>query len=154
MNLLKDTLEQVLAYYLDRMEKETDGDQILLKRLNGPPRIVPKLGANKDSKTVVSHSTLYKIRAAINGSGRKIVKIKEILNEDPNIKFETYFKESVVEKNHELDDFFDHKILDLEIYDQEDCQLWQLNEERHLIDKVKITDDKLNFFSSMKYTRN
>ena len=46
--------------------------------------------------------TLYKIKTAIKGSGRKIVLIKEILNEDPNIKVEEYFKESVVEKNHEL----------------------------------------------------
>ena len=145
MNSLIDTLEQVLSYYLDRMEKETDGDEIFIKRLNGPPRKVPKLGANKDSKTVVKHSTLYKIRAAINCSGNKIVEIKEILNEDPDINFEEYFKESVVEKNHELDDFFDYKTLDLEIYDQEDCQLWQLNEERHLVDKVKISDYKLYF---------
>ena len=139
----KDSLEQLLAIYLEKKEKETDQDYVLLKRPHGPPRKVPKLGANKDSKTVLSHSTLYKIKTAIKGSGRKIVLIKEILNEDPNIKCEEYFKESVVEKNHELDDFFDHKLLDLEIYDQQDFQLWQKNDEGHLVDKVKITDYKL-----------
>ena len=67
------------------------------------------VGEQKSSKTLIDSETLFRIKTETNISGRKIVKIAKILKDDSNVKIEPHFRDSLIEKNHAVDDFFDHK---------------------------------------------
>ena len=78
----------------------------------------------QDVKPLMDHKTLFRIKLGINGSGNSILLIAKILNQS-GVKVEAHFQDALFEKNHILEDFFDIKSIDLEIYGQPDFQLWQ-----------------------------
>ena len=98
------------------------------KRIHGPPMKV-KIHEENVPKTILDHNTLYRIKTETDLSGTKIVKIARLLKNNLDVKVEPYFKEALVEKGKELEEFFETKILDMEVYDVEDFQLWRFSEE-------------------------
>ena len=139
------SIEQVAAYYMDRKAKEgntsENANEMLLSRVHGPKK---KVFQNESpSKAVISHDTLFRIKTEINPSGKKMVKIATILNSQSDINIEPNFQDAITAKNNELKDFFDHQTVDLFIYEAQDFQFWTLNEQGHLIDKVKFEYYKL-----------
>ena len=88
----------------------------------------------KNPKPLMEHSTLFRIKSGVNCSGNRILLIAKILNQS-GIKIEGNFQDALFEKNHILEDFFEIKTLDMEIYVEPDFQLWQFKE-GHLVDKM------------------
>lgn len=132
-----DSMSQLCSTFLESEAKETSENHLKLKRVHGPPKTV-FLSESKSEKSVIDHSTLFKIKCQTHLSGKKILKIAKTLKDSANLKIEENFKEALFEKNHLVDDFFKDEILDLYIYDQNDFQLWKYSDEGHLIDKVYI----------------
>ena len=92
----------------------------------------------RKEKAVIGHSTLMKIKMETKDSGRNIVKIAQIISDDcgDEIKIEEYFKETIIYENQKVKTFFDHKIVDMYIYDEKDFQMFKLSDEDYLVDKV------------------
>ena len=65
------------------------------------------VGSKTDAKNIIDHKTLFRIKTETNLSGRRIIKIAQILNEKKDLKIEPFFKEAVVDKNRSLESFFD-----------------------------------------------
>ena len=82
----------------------------------------------------MDHSTLFRIKSGVNCSGNRILLIAKILN-DSGIKVEPHFQDALIEKNHILEDFFEIKTIEMEVYVEPDFQLWQFKE-GHLVDKM------------------
>ena len=133
-NVSTDSLQQLFTTYLDTVEPDSDGNTYL-KRVHGPKR---KIGITKvkASKTVISHKTLFRIKRKCNESGRGITTIARILNKDPNVKIEPYFQEALYEQGHAAEDFFQSKVLEMEVYEEQDLTLWSFTKEGNLVDKV------------------
>ena len=83
-----------------------------MKQLHGPPMKV-FVGSKTDAKTQIDHQTLFRIKTETNLSGRRIIKIAQILNEKKDLKIEPFFKEAVVDKNRSLESFFDIQKLEM-----------------------------------------
>ena len=129
---------------MDRKAKEggITENEMLLSRAHGPKKKVFQNASS--SKAVIDHDTLFRIKTEVNElSGKKMVKIATILNSKSDINIEPNFKDAITAKNNELADFFDHKTVDLFIYEQQDFQFWTLDEEGHLVDKVTFLNYKL-----------
>ena len=64
-------------------------------------------GVVKPSKARISSATLMKLRSRLNLSGRKAVLAGQIFGADLKMKLEPHFKDLLIKKGHELDNFFD-----------------------------------------------
>ena len=144
-NSSKSSVEQFIALALDKTECDSEGN-VTLKRYNGPPKKVGS-GKVKPSKTVISHKTLFRIKRRCNESGNQIIEIAKILNKDPNVKIEPNFQEALKEKGHECADFFQSKVLEMEIYEEKDYQLWSFTKEGNLVDKTGLLPFKDKTFN-------
>ena len=133
-NVTKESLQQFISLALDNTECDSEGNA-KLKRYHGPPKKV-SIGKVKPSKTVITHKTLFRIKRRCDESGRQIMEIAKVLNKDPNIKIEPNFQEALKEKGHECADFFQSKVLEMEIYEEKDYQLWSFTKEGNLVDKT------------------
>ena len=85
---------------------------------------------------MIEHETLFRMKEELNLSGQKVLNIAQILGEHENLKIQEHFKAAIFEKNHELDEYFDSKTLDLLVNDYQDFQLWRQNQDGHIVDKV------------------
>ena len=82
----------------------------------------------------MDHKTLFRIKIGTNISGERILLIAKILNES-GIKVEGNFQDALFEKNHILEEFFEIKPIEMEIYVEQDFQLWQFKDGQ-LVDKM------------------
>ena len=133
------SLDQVSAAHIRNKAKRAKAegsDEIFLQSVHGPPLKFPL--KERKEKAVIGHSTLMKIKCEIQASGNRIVKVAQIISDDcgEDIKIEEYFKETVIKSNQEVNTFFDHKIVDMFIYDEKDFQMFKLSDEEYLVVKV------------------
>ena len=132
------SMDQLAERHIERKIKANKNptDPISLKRVHGYPRtLYPTDQSGKE--TVLSHSTLLKIRSEIQISGNKTYKLSQILRDDcEGLKIEENFREHQIKHNHKLDDFFDHKTCEMEIYELKDFQMWKMSNEGFLVDKI------------------
>ena len=133
-NSSKSSVDQFIALALDKKDCDSEGN-VTLKRYNGPPKKVG-IGKVKPSKTVISHKTLFRIKRRCDESGRQIMEIAKVLNKNPNIRIEPNFQEALTEQGHACADFFQSKVLEMEIYEEKDYQLWSFTKEGNLVDKT------------------
>ena len=133
-NVTKESLQQFISLALDNTECDSEGNA-KLKRYHGPPKKVG-IGKVKPSKTVISHKTLFRIKSRCDESGRKILEIAKVLNKNPNVKIEPNFQDALKEKGHACADFFQSTVLEMEIYEEKDYQLWSFTKEGNLVDKT------------------
>ena len=134
-----DSLAQLSAAFLEHQAKLLGKNELLVKRVHGPP-IQMTVGGHKCPKTVISHETLFRIKRETNQSGNRIVQIGMILKDDEGVKIEPYFKEAVIERNHAVEEFFDDTLVDVYVYEKKDFQLWSVTEEGNLVDKVTLAE--------------
>lgn len=73
--------------------------------INNCDHLLP--GSSKPSKSIISSSTLMKLRTRLNLSGRKAILAGQIFGADLKMKLEPHFKDLLIKKGHELDEFFD-----------------------------------------------
>ena len=134
-NLSPGTTDQFSLLLFERKEKQSETGEVSYKRVHGPER---KLSFVDNSiQTIVSHSTLINIKCEIQASGNKMLKIAKILKDScDNLKIEEYFKQSQIDHNKALADFFDHEEVDMEIYEWQDFQHWKVSDDNYLIDKI------------------
>ena len=91
------------------------------------------IAEKKESKAILDHNILYRIKTETNISGRKIKKIARLLK-GKDIKVQPYFQEALTDRGKAVEDFFESNFLDMQVYDEEDFLLWKLSEERYLVD--------------------
>ena len=129
-----DSMEQLFNTYLDTIEPDSDGNAYL-KRVHGPKRkiVIEKV---KPSKTVISHKTLFRIKRVCNESGNQITKIARILNKNSDVKIESNFEDALYEQGHACKDFFQSKVLEMEVYEEQDFKLWSFTKEGNLVDRA------------------
>ena len=129
-----DSMEQLFTTYLDTIEPDSDGNAYL-KRVHGPKRKIG-IGKVEASKTIISHKTLFRIKSVCNESGNQITKIARILNKNSDVKIEPNFQDALYEQGHICQDFFQSKVLEMEVYEEQDFMLWSFTKEGNLVDRA------------------
>ena len=94
-----------------------------------------RLGPETEQKPKLDHSTLFRILVHTNASGNKTLRIARILNQS-GIKVQKNFQQALFEKSHTLDDFFEHKVVEFDVYHQQDFQLFKMTDDKNLVDKM------------------
>ena len=64
------------------------------------------------------------------------MKIARILNKNPDVKIEPNFQDALYEQGHAAKDFFQSKVLEMEVYEEQDFKLWSFTKEGNLVDKT------------------
>ena len=105
-----------------------------LKQVHGRPKMV-RIGPQTELKPKLDHSTLFRILVHTNASGNKTLRIARILNQS-GVKVEKNFQQALFEKSHTLDDFFEHKVVEFDVYHQQDFQLFKMTDDKNLVDKM------------------
>ena len=75
-------------------------------------------------------------KRSCNDSGREIMKVARILNKNPNVKIEPNFQDALYEQGHICQDFFQSKVLEMEVYEEQDFMLWSFTKEGNLVDRA------------------
>ena len=79
---------------------------------------------------------MFRIKRVCNESGNQITKIARILNKNSDVKIESNFQDALYEQGHLAEDFFQSKVLEMEVYEEQDLTLWSFTKEGNLVDKV------------------
>ena len=114
-------LEQLCTLILrKRLELHENDNTIQLKNTNGPPMKINVGSKSTLEEQTIAHETLFKLKVEYNLSGRKTVGIAKILKDETGSKIQPNFKKVMIEKGHELKEFFEHRYLDLYLYEKDD----------------------------------
>ena len=122
----EETCEVIASEIIKGKMIKIDSKDVLLKsKLGRPLEICVKncdyllsggSGSYTPTKPTISSVALMKIGSRLNISGRKLLEAGNILKEDMGAKLEPYFKNLIIKKGHELDEFFEAIEMDFEEY--------------------------------------
>ena len=117
------TCEVIASETIKNKMKQTNSRDLVLKSKLGRPLEVTcnnceylLAGSSKPSKPIINSSTLMKLQSRLNLSGRKAVLAGQIFGEDLGLNLEPHFKNLLIKKGHELDQFFTVVEMEFEAY--------------------------------------